>query len=384
MDNDHRRPPAAPAEPLPNFLPEDYLALLRVFVTLAWAGAIGMLALRIGVALAHAPWPELGGFDVTYNAVLAEFLLVTAMLSVLVVRREWFDRVPREASAKLRTLLTLVVVWLTVHHLAAFYVTGGASGPLLIALPLLVAGAFMALPRSGALAVVVLLVGGHAAVALVEYLRWIHAPSLLAPMFALSAPSGLMLAGVVVGLALGLGLQLRRRLDAAGANLHRGSRVNPLTGLYEQEFLMQRLAAEMQRQRRSGGVVTLLMFEFDGFSAFTTAYGYDAGRRALRHAAQALIRHTRHDMDTPARYAPTTFALLLPDARREQANEIAERIRMALMEVSQGALHPRAGMACVVDAGDLSPEAVLAGASQALRHAKPDGVPVQVELPKRA
>lgn len=380
---DARRPAAAPPAPLPNFLPEDYLALLRVMVALAWGGAIGMLALRIGAALAHVPWPALGGFDVTYNAVLAEFVVTASLLSVLAVRRDWFDRVPRAASGRLRTLLTLVVVWLTLHHLAAFYVTGGLRGPLLVALPLLVAAAFMALPRSGAWAVALLLVAGHAAMVLLEYLHWVHAPGLLAPLFRLTEPSGLLLVAIVLGLALGLGLQLRARLDAAGANLHRGSRVNPLTGLYEQEFLVQRLAAEMQRQRRQGGVVTLLMFEFDGFSAYTSAYGYDAGRRALRHAAKALIRYTRHDMDTPARYAPTTFALLLPDARREQAGEIAERIRVALAEVSQGALHPRAGMACVADAGDLSPEAVLAAAGQALRHAKADGVPAQVDLPLR-
>lgn len=377
-------PPRAAAPPvasLPNFLPEDFLALLHGAVGLAWAGVLGMAALKIGVHLAGVPWPALGGFDTTYYLILAEFTLTAAALSVLAIRHDWFERVPRAASQKLRALLTLVIVWLSLHHLAAFHLLGGLHGPLLALLPVLVATAFMALPRSGAWAVATLLITGHVVVVLLEYNGWVQSPGLLAPLFHLDGvPGQAVIALGLVGAVL-LGVLVRRQLDRAGANLHRGSRVNPLTGLYEQEFLLERLTTEMQRQRRQGGTLTLLMVEFDGFAAYTTAYGYEAGREVLRHAAGVMIRQTRHDMDTPARYAPTTFALLLPDARKDKAAEIAERIRAAMAEVSQDALHPRAGMACVVDAQGVSPGAVLVAAGKALKHAKADGVPVQIDVP---
>lgn len=369
--------PAAAA--LPNFLPEDYLALLRGAVALAWTGVIGMALVRLGHHFTGLEWPTLGGFDQTYLAILLEFTLTASCLSVLAVRRDWFDRVPRDASAKLRGLLTLVIVWLALHHLAAFQLTGGARGPLLAALPLLLTASFLCLPRSGAWCVAALLLGGHVGVMLLEYNHWIPSPGQLAPAFDLDGAGAAVVLLAVFGAAIGLGLLMRARLDEAGANVNRRSRVNPLTGLYEQDFLMERLGTELQRQRH-GGQVTLLMIEFDGFAAYTAAHGYDAGRAALRHAAQTLIRHTRHDMDTPARYAPTTFALLLPDARREQAGEIAARIRAAMAEVSHGALHPRAGMACVSDGSSLASDAVLAAASQALRGARPDQPPAQVEL----
>jgi diguanylate cyclase (GGDEF)-like protein len=366
---------------LPNFLPEDFLALLRAAVGLAWIEITGMAALKIGFHLAGLPWPQLGGFATTYAAVLAEFALTAAALSVLVVRRDWFERVPRAASLKLRTLLTLVVVWLCVHHLFAFHLLGGWRGPLLPLLPLLVLVVFLALPRSGAWAVATLLLAGHGAVVLLEYNRWIQSPGMFAPVFQLDSLPGLAAFALAPALALAIGALARRRLDQAGANVNRGNRVNPLTGLYEQEFLLQRLDSELQRQRRHGGTLTLMMIEFDGFAAYTAAYGYDAGRLALHHAARVLIQTTRHDMDTPARYAPTTFALLLPDAAQDQAAEIAQRIRGSMAEVSQGALHPKAGMACVSNAGDLSGRAVLAAAGQALRHAPADGAPARVDLP---
>ena len=376
MSRADRTPPAAA---LPSFVAEDYLALLRATVGLAWAGVLGMALVRVGYALTGLHWPTLGGFDQTYLAILLEFALTAGGLSVLAVRRDWFDRVPRSASAKLRSLLTLVTVWLALHYLAAFHLVGGAHGPLLAALPVLLSAGFVCLPRSGAWSVAALLLGGHVAVMLLEYNRWIPSPGQLAGAFAVERVAGVIVLAVVCAAAIGLGLLVRLRLDETGANVNRRSRVNPLTGLYEQDFLMQRLGTELQRQRH-GGQVTLLMIEFDGFAPYTASHGYDAGRAALRHAAQTLIRHTRHDMDTPARYAPTTFALLLPDARREQAGEIASRIRAAMQDVSGGVLHPRAGMACVSGGSALAPDAVLAAASEALRRARPDEPPAQVEL----
>ncbi|HUR40937.1 MAG TPA: GGDEF domain-containing protein [Verrucomicrobiae bacterium] len=375
MSEPHDRGPA-----LPNFLPEDFLALIRGAVMLAWAGVAGMALVKVFIHLAGLPWPTLGGFSITYNMILAEFALTATCLSVLAIRREWFDKVPRAASKKLRTLLTLVVVWLAVHHFAAFHIFGAMNGPLLALLPLLIMLAFLCLPRSGAWAVTALLLGGHIAVSLLEYNRWIQSPGALAHYFAIDSAFGALLLVAVFGIAIALGWLARDRFDQAGANLNRGSRVNPLTGLYEQDFLMHRLGTELARQRRGGGNIALLLIEFDGFAAYTSAHGYDAGRAALRLAAGELIGNTRHDMDTPARFAPTTFALLLPDARREQAGAIATRIRESVVGATAGALRPRAAMACVSGAAAIEPSAVLAAAGRALQSAQADGVPAVVEL----
>ena len=366
---------------LPNFLPEDYLTLLRAAVILAWGGVIGMSALKVAFHLAGLEWPTLAGFATTYTLILAEFTVTTSLLSVLAIRRDWFDRVSREASAKLRGLLILVVVWLTLHHLGAFHLFGSIHGPLLPLLPVLVVMAFLALPRGGAWAVTLMLVAGHLGVALMEYSHWILPGGAFGPLFALDQPAGLTVLALALAGAAGLGAFARAQFDAAGVNLHRGTRVNPLTGLFEQEFLLERLRSELQREARLGGALTLLLVEFEGLSAFTGQHGLESGRNALRAAAAALIQHTRHDMDTPARYAPTTFALLLPEARAAQANPIAERVRAAISESSKGELRTRAGMACVTRAAEVDMAQVLAAAGEALRRAEADADPVRIDLP---
>jgi diguanylate cyclase (GGDEF)-like protein len=257
------------------------------------------------------------------------------------------------------------------------------QGPVLPLLPLLIATAFLALPRDGAWAVAALLVAGHAIVVLMQQLGWIGEPP-FGPVFALGTAPGLLVLCAGVALAVVVGLSGRARFDRAGANLNRDNRVNPLTGLYEQGFLRERLETELERQRRQGGMLTLMLIEFDGFAPYTAEAGYDEGRRALQRAAEVLIENTRHDMDTPARYAATTFALLLPDARLEQAPEIAARIRAAMTEVSQGALRPRAGLACVTRAAEVSGDLVLATARRALQQSHTDAPPTQLQLPEKA
>lgn len=366
---------------LPNFLPEDYLALLRAAVLLAWGAVIGMAGLKVAFHLAELDWPQLGGFSTTYGLILAEFTVTTSLLSVLAIRRDWFDAVPREASAKLRALLMLVVVWLSLHHLAAFHLLGSIHGPLLPLLPVLIVLAFLSLPRGGAWATALLLLAGHLGVVLMEYNLWIRPGGTFGALFALDRPAGVGVLALALAGAAGLGAFARALFDTAGVNLHRGARVNPLTGLYEQEFLLERLRTELQREARLDGALTLLLFEFEGFGAYTAQRGYDAGRRALRAAAEALIRATRHDMDTPARFAPTTFALLLPEARAAQAGPVADRVRAALADSSHGELRTRAGMCCVTRAAEVGAAAIVAAASEALRRAEAEAEPVRIDLP---
>jgi diguanylate cyclase (GGDEF)-like protein len=367
---------------LPNFLPEDYLALLRAAVGIAWAAIFGMSIVQVGYALAGVEWPELGGFALMYRMILVEFALTAAALSVLAVRRDWFESVPRAASQKLRALLILVVVWLSLHLFAAFYVFGGLHGPLLPLLPVLIVVAFLSLPRDGAWAVAGLILVGCLGVVVLEERHWLFSPGPLATVFSLDGAGGTGVLLLTLGTAFAVGVLARRRLDQASANLNRGSRVNALTGLYEQDFLMARMGTELARVRRQGGSVTLLLIEFDGFTAYTARHGYIVGREALRHAGQVLIQNSRNDMDTPARLAPTTFALLLPDAHRDKAADVAARIRAAIAHVSSGALRPRAGAATLGQdaAHTVVPETLIAAAAQGLLEPATDAPPTIVDV----
>lgn len=372
------------ATPLPNFLLEDYLGLLRGFVGLAWGGVAAMALVKAWMqGASDLPWPRLGGFDTTYNLILAEFTLNTAMLTLLVFIKDWYERVPRTAADRVRWLLIVVTVWAGLHYFAAFHVSGSLRGPLLPLLPVLILAAFLGLPGRGAWAAAAFLLAGHAAVLLLERHALIHPRGLLTDAFALDGP-GLFaaLAFFTVLIAVTLGALARYRLDEAGAALHRGSRVNPLTGLYEHEFFMQRLTAELGRLRRQGGSLSVLLMEFDGLTDFTAHQGYDAGRELLRRAAHALIKSVRQQMDTPARYAPKTFALLMPMAGTDYARTVAERVRELVEEqIAPGtaSLKLRAGLVNVRRHEGMDAGRVITAASEALRKARETGQPL-VEL----
>lgn len=352
---------------LPSFVTEDYIALLRATLAMAWAGVAGMLGVEVWLRLCGAPWPDVGGFSATYNLVLAEFALTAACLSVLVVWRAWFERVPREAIARLRTLLTVVVFWLGVHEFAMFHETGGASGPLLALLPVLVTAAFLALPAPGAWATAAFLVAGHVAVLAMENNGLLSRPGLLAPAFALGSMLGTLTLGVSLAFAILLGCLARGRMDDAGVNLNRSSRHSPLTGLYEHEFLMERLGSELARQRRHGTPLTFMLFELEGFPEFTAARGHDESRRVLRRVAQVLIASTRVKMDTPAHYAPTTLALLLPEASAEHLQAVLRRIEDALTQTAGGALRLRIGALSFAPKAESTPASVIAATVEALK-----------------
>jgi diguanylate cyclase (GGDEF)-like protein len=99
-----------------------------------------------------------------------------------------------------------------------------------------------------------------------------------------------------------------------------------LTGLYTHRYLQERLGEELERARGSGSSVALLIGDIDGFHEFNERRGHGAGDRALHEIAR-VIENTGRRIDLPARYGGEEFGLVLLDASREGAVEVAERIR---------------------------------------------------------
>lgn len=351
------------ARSLPSFTTEDWLGLLRGAVLLAWGYVAAMILARVLALATHTPWPTLGGFDLTYTAVLGEFALVTAILSVLALQRSWFERIPREALARVRTLVAAVLVWLGLHHLAAFHAVGGLIGPLLPLLPVLIVAAFVTLPRRGAWAAAILLVLGHSLVGWLERSQYLMWPAPLAELFAGRGGPGHLVAATVLAAAFAVGIAVRRRLDGAGAN--RPSRIDPWTGLYEPAFLLERLGAELKRQGRRGGSLSFAVIEIDGFAAHSARVGYGATRQLLRDMGQVLLASCRVAMDTPVRLTPTAFALLLPDATPAGAREVLARIESGLAKLD-ASLRARSGLTTVEADAAATPEGVIAAATAAL------------------
>jgi diguanylate cyclase (GGDEF)-like protein len=68
------------------------------------------------------------------------------------------------------------------------------------------------------------------------------------------------------------------------------------------------------------------MVDVEHLKAINDTYGHEAGSRAVKLVAEALVRLTR-STDLVARYGGDEFIVLLSGANKEIADEVAQRIR---------------------------------------------------------
>lgn len=113
--------------------------------------------------------------------------------------------------------------------------------------------------------------------------------------------------------------------------LQEEARVDPKTGLFNARHFAGELREELERARRSGTQLSVIMADLDLLRDINNAYGHLAGDAVLRGIAGVFQANLRHS-DVPARFGGEEFALLLPDTGPLQALEIAERIRRTVAE----------------------------------------------------
>ena len=102
-----------------------------------------------------------------------------------------------------------------------------------------------------------------------------------------------------------------------------------LTGLNNYRFMLQRLDDEIERARRFGRNLSLLMLDADNFKLFNDTHGHVAGDDALFELAKAM-RNAVRDIDVVCRYGGEEFAILLPETDSDGAFVAAEKVREAV------------------------------------------------------
>ncbi|HEV2250008.1 MAG TPA: diguanylate cyclase [Candidatus Limnocylindria bacterium] len=120
-------------------------------------------------------------------------------------------------------------------------------------------------------------------------------------------------------------------ISAAAAHeaVRRLSVTDELTGVYNGRHFRARLHEEIERARRGGRPLSLLVIDSDSLKEVNDRFGHEAGNRHLVAIAQAVQGHVRTS-DVVARFGGDEFLVLQPDATPEAAALVAERIRVAV------------------------------------------------------
>jgi diguanylate cyclase (GGDEF)-like protein len=123
--------------------------------------------------------------------------------------------------------------------------------------------------------------------------------------------------------------------------LYESSMRDTLTGLVNRRCLFEHLATALERTRRDGGDVGVLMIDADHFKSVNDRFGHAAGDEVLKAIAIAGGRVVG-DSDVFARYGGEEFAVLTRIGGSKEVAALGERIRNAVnelrIEVGAGAI----------------------------------------------
>ena len=169
------------------------------------------------------------------------------------------------------------------------------------------------------------------------------------------------------------------------ADLHdtvkRQAVTDELTGLFNHRRFQEVIANEVERTKRGGPGMGLIMLDIDNFKRVNDTYGHMQGDLVLREVA-AVLRENSREIDEPARYGGEEMAVALPGTDLEGAYLFAERVRRSIESLDlplldgEGSLRVTASFgaaALTPDQEKADKDKLVAAADAALYRAKRSG-----------
>ena len=151
-----------------------------------------------------------------------------------------------------------------------------------------------------------------------------------------------------------------------------------LTGLFNHRYFKGELRKEVERCRRFGLILSVMVLDIDFFKSFNDTYGHPQGDVLLRTIAD-IIRSNVRDVDFVARYGGEEFAVILLEADQATASEVAERVRanvakqVFVVDGTEVSKTISIGLSTCREKEKLDPVALFQSADDALFRAKDQG-----------
>jgi diguanylate cyclase (GGDEF)-like protein len=172
--------------------------------------------------------------------------------------------------------------------------------------------------------------------------------------------------------------QRDRELALALAAMQRLASEDGLTGLMNRRALLEALQREVERCKRRGSALSVVMMDLDHFKDVNDRHGHAMGDAVLRGVSTTLRSGIRA-VDIAGRYGGEEMCLVLPDTDAAGAATVAESLRAAIAaqpyEDGQQSVNVTAsfGVASFAKDGYDNVDKLLRAADEALYRAKTTG-----------
>jgi diguanylate cyclase (GGDEF)-like protein len=178
----------------------------------------------------------------------------------------------------------------------------------------------------------------------------------------------------VLTVTMFLAREISRRARAED-RLEEMATTDALTGLRNRRKFDAVIDAEWRRAARQKMPLALLMIDADRFKSYNDTFGHQAGDEILVGIAICISDSVRRSGDCAARYGGEEFAVLLPGLSPLQAVEVAETIRLKVLQWSDDptVTTVSVGVASLTPAPAMDWSALVAAADKALYAAKAGG-----------
>jgi diguanylate cyclase (GGDEF)-like protein len=105
--------------------------------------------------------------------------------------------------------------------------------------------------------------------------------------------------------------------------------IDSLTKLYDRQYLLLKIKDEFNRFKRYKTPFSILLLDIDDFKRINDTFGHQKGDEVLAEYA-GLMHKSKRDLDICGRYGGEEFIILLPHTDMNEAEIIAERLRMLI------------------------------------------------------
>jgi diguanylate cyclase (GGDEF)-like protein len=156
--------------------------------------------------------------------------------------------------------------------------------------------------------------------------------------------------------------------------LQQQSITDGLTGIKTRRFFWEALSSEWKRASRSGRPFSIVLIDLDKFKDVNDTFGHLEGDLVLARVGRLLEQRCRQS-NVVARYGGDEFIILMPETGVDQAQSLAERLRLWLSQDAMLAEHQITGSFGVASfpAHGFSAEDVIRVADAGMYAAKHDG-----------